>query len=618
VAVISNNIVVGIVALVAFGFTFAGVPLAKRLALRYGITDKPGPGHPHKQVTAKLGGVAILAGFTISLVLFGSMPLWMGLCTSAMLAVGIADDIWVLTPRTKLVVQFLIAASFTITSRHIGYPFWLWFSAVIMGFWLVATTNAFNLIDGLDGLACGIGIIACSAVFASSILGGNRERAIQAAALGAALLSFLPYNWPPATIFMGDSGSLPIGFLLGVLAFQADATARNSSVLAAYVLPLFVMLVPLLDAGTVTIARISTGRAVSARGLDHLHHRLLSLGLSHRTAVVFCCAMALVSALYATTAGAMPRAYLILTVPMALLALAPFALFLIDLAFEINSPGATYGHVHGLARMILSFGYRLRLVEVLLDMCLAAASYFAAFLLWTNFRVSDEMLGPLLRGAPWILSASCLAFYFTHIYRRTWRYVGLTDVLQFGIASVGATLIAMVLAVLNLVPLWPASVIVFGVMLFDLLLATRVSFRVFHQALAALATAERRILIVGAHPGWTDIVRECSKRTGRRTKVVGFVDNDLFMRRMMIRGVRVLGSVDAVEKIYGSTPFDEIVIAGKQLDQEQLLLLRQFAYQHELQLCNYSAQLEELVVDRAVEVFGRAAVMRVGNRQIRS
>ena len=610
---ISNNILYASVALMAFGLSFACVPLAKLIALQYGVTDQPGLGHPHKQVTAKLGGVAILAGFIISLVLFGSLPLWMGLCTGTMLAVGIADDIWALTPWTKLVLQFLIAATFTISSRYLGLTFWLWFAAVVTVFWLVATTNAFNLIDGLDGLACSIGIIACTAVFAASILDGNRGRALQAAALGAALLGFLPYNLHPATIFMGDGGSLPIGFLLGVLSFQVDAAARNSSILAAYVLPLFVVLIPLLDAGTVTVARISTGRAVSARGLDHLHHRLLALGLSPRAAVLFCCAIALVSALYATMAGAMPRAYLVLTVPMALLALAPFALFLIDLAFEVNSPGATYGRVHGLARMILSFGYRLRLVEVLLDMFLAVASYFAIFLLWTNFRVSEEMLGPLLRGVPWILGASCVAFYFTHIYRGTWHYVGLADVLRFGIASLIASLIVTALAVLNLVPLQPAAVIIFGIVLFDLLLATRVSFRLFEKAIAAFAPAEWRILMVGAHPAWEAIVNECSRQTGRRTKAVGFVDNDLFLHSMMIGGVRVLGAVEAIEKIYGSTPFDELVITNRQLGRDQLLVLRQFAYQHRLRLCNYSAQFEELLGDRAMEGYAQAAAMPVGN-----
>jgi len=610
---ISDNILYASVALIAFGLSFACVPLAKRIALQYGVTDQPGPGHPHKQVTAKLGGVAILAGFIISLVLFGSLPLCMGLCTGTMLAVGIADDIWALTPWTKLVLQFLIAATFIISSRYFGLTFWPWFAAVVTVFWLVATTNAFNLIDGLDGLACSLGIIACTAVFAASILDGNRGRAVQAAALGAALLGFLPYNLHPATIFMGDGGSLPIGFLLGVLSFQVDAAARNSSILGAYLLPLFVVLVPLLDAGTVTVARISTGRAVSARGLDHLHHRLLSLGLSHRAAVLFCCVIAFVGALYATTAGAMPHAYLVLTVPMALLALAPFAVFLIDLAFEVNSPGVTYGRVHGLARMLLNLGYRLRLVEVLLDMFLAVASYFAVFLLWNNFRVSEEMLRSVLKGVPWILGATCFAFYFTHIYRGTWHYVGLADVVRFGAGSAVAAILTVVVSVANLVPFKPAAVIIFGVVLFDLLLATRVSFRLFQKAIAAFAPAEWRILMVGAHPAWEAIVNECSRRTGRRTKAVGFVDDDLFLHSMRIGGVRVLGAIEGIEKIYGSIPFDEVVITNRQLGRDQLLVLRQFAYQHRLRLCNYSAQFEELLGDRTMEGFAQATAMPVGN-----
>jgi hypothetical protein len=371
--------------------------------------------------------------------------------------------------------------------------------------------------------------------------------------------------------------------------------------MAAYVLPLFVVLVPLLDAGTVTITRMSTGRAVSARGLDHLHHRLLSRGLSHSATVLFCCAIAFMGALYATTAAAMPRTYLVLTVPMAILVLAPFALFLIDLAFEVNSPGVTYGRVQGLARMILSFGYRWRLAEVCLDLFLATAAYFAVFLLWTNFRVSEEMLRPLVAGVPWILAVTCSAFYVTGVYRGIWRFVGLADVMRFARGVLSASLLVMILSALNLVPFRAAAVVLFGIVLFNLLLATRLSLRVIPRILATFATTQSRILIVGTYQNWEDIVHECSRRTGRRSKAVGFVDDDLFSHGMLAGGLRVLGATDAIERIYSSARFDEIVIADGQINQHRLLTLQLFAQRHRVRLCNYSVQLQELVGDTAEE-----------------
>jgi UDP-GlcNAc:undecaprenyl-phosphate/decaprenyl-phosphate GlcNAc-1-phosphate transferase len=596
----------------AFGLVVVCVPLTKQLALRYGVTDKPGPGHPHSRVTAKLGGAAILAGFAISLLAVGSLPIWMGLCMGGMLALGLADDILVLIPKSKLILQFLVATAYVLTSRHFGDALWPSLVGVISLFWLVATTNAFNLIDGLDGLACGIGIIACSAILAVSIFEHNSERAVQAAALGAALLGFLPYNSHPATIFMGDGGSLPLGFLLGVLSFPVDGAANNYSI-AFYVFPLLVMFVPLLDAGTVTIARISTGRTISERGLDHLHHRLLAFGLSHRGAVLFCYAIAVVSSLYAVTATVMPRMYLVLTLPMVCLALAPFALFLIDLAFEVNSPGATYGRVHGLARMILSFTYRLRLIEVLLDLFLAAASYFAVFLLWNNFHIKEQMLRPLLEGLPWVLGATCSAFYISRVYRGMWHYMGLADVVRFGNGAAVAVLLTIMLSAVNLVPFEPGAVILFGILLLDLLLVTRVSLRLIRNAIDAFATAEWRILIIGTHANWQDIVSQCSQQTGRRTKAVGFIDDDLFTHGMMAGGVRVLGPMDAIERIYSSTRFDEVVITERKLDQDQLLILRRFAHQHQVRLCNYSVQLEELVDESAPErLAGNGAVQLAG------
>jgi UDP-GlcNAc:undecaprenyl-phosphate/decaprenyl-phosphate GlcNAc-1-phosphate transferase len=610
---IADNILYVGVGLTSFSLAAGLVPVAKRIAMACDVTDKPGPGHPHARVTAKLGGAAIIAGFGLPLLVVGRLPFWMGLCTVAMSAVGIADDAWVLLPRTKLVLQLLIVTIFAVTFHHLGYELRPWLIALITVFWLTTTTNSFNLIDGLDGLACGIGIIACVATLIAAILEGNRERALQAVALGAALLGFLPYNLHPATIFMGDGGSLPVGFLLGLLSFQVGDAVRNSSILATYVLPLFVVLVPLLDAGTVIITRLATGRPISARGLDHFHHRLLALGLSCAGAVLFCWALAITSAMYSVAASIMARAYLVLTLPMVCLALAPFALFLIDLAFEVNSPGAIYGRAHGIARMILSVGYRLRLVEVMLDLFLAAASYFAVFLLWTNFRADDGTTEYLLKGLPWVLAASCLAFYATRIYRGMWHYVGIADVVRFGTGAAAASLLVMLLSAVKLVPFQPAEIVLFGIMLFDFLLATRVSLRLIRRAIGGLAPTEWRILLVGAHPRWEDIVHECMRRTGRRTKAVGFVDDDIFMHGRLIGGVGVLGPIDAIEKIYSSTRFDELVITDERLRQDRLVSLLEFAQRQQLRLCNYSVQLEELVGDRALERSARTTIMQLSN-----
>src|ERR1044071_10353731 len=142
-AVMLDVVVAGMSCLLAF----ACVPWARRLSLKYGVTVKPGPGHPHARITAKLGGLAILAGFMVPLLATGSMPWWLGLCASAMTFFGLADDIWTLAPRTKLGAQLLIVGFFAFPARPLGFALWPWAVAIATTVWLIATTNAFNVID---------------------------------------------------------------------------------------------------------------------------------------------------------------------------------------------------------------------------------------------------------------------------------------------------------------------------------------------------------------------------------------------------------------------------------------------------------------------------------------
>jgi UDP-GlcNAc:undecaprenyl-phosphate/decaprenyl-phosphate GlcNAc-1-phosphate transferase len=599
----SAAIIPAAVAIMSFACALAGVPLAKRLAFRCDATDVPGPGHPHNRPTAKLGGLAILSAFMLPLIVTESLPLWIGLCATAMLVLGIVDDLWILAPRKKLALQILIVGVFAFTARGLGPTLWPWLFAFVTVFWLITTTNAFNLIDGLDGLACGIGIVACGTLFVAASYQRDREDALLAMALGAALLGFLTYNFHPASIFMGDAGALPVGFLLGVLSLRVAGIAKNSAV-TAYAFPLFLMLVPLLDVSTVTVTRLATGRPISQRGTDHSHHRLLGLGLSHRYTVIFFWAISLMSGFYAFGTTMMPHAYLVVTLPVAGIAFAPYTLFLMDLTFDRKSPGATYSSVPRLARMILSLGYWLRLADLLLDLSLAVTSYFLIFLLWTNFRITDEMIGHLLHGLPWVLVASCSAFFISGIYRGMWRYMGFADVVRYGYAATVAGVLVIVASAWGFVPLTLASGILFSILLFDLLFATRLAFQLIRKVILAVAIPDRRILVVGAARTGEAVARECeTART--RTRLVGFVDDDVFKHGKRLGGIRVLGSLDAVSEIYASTPFDEIVIAVREISESRVAFLREFAHGKQLRIYRYSSELDDLAVVEGAERNGR-------------
>jgi UDP-GlcNAc:undecaprenyl-phosphate/decaprenyl-phosphate GlcNAc-1-phosphate transferase len=156
---------------------------------------------------------------------------------------------------------------------------WSWFNPALTVLWLLTAVNAFNFIDGLDGLAAGVGIISAITVAFLAISRGAPFVLVQALALAGALGGFLVFNFSPASIFLGDAGALSVGLVLGVLGIEASHLASTSHVTQALI-PVLVMLVPLIDICSVVVRRLLNGVSIAHRGLDHTHHRLALLGLS--------------------------------------------------------------------------------------------------------------------------------------------------------------------------------------------------------------------------------------------------------------------------------------------------------------------------------------------------
>jgi UDP-GlcNAc:undecaprenyl-phosphate GlcNAc-1-phosphate transferase len=262
----------------------------------------------HKKPIARLGGLAIISGFTISL-LFGVFGLsfelpelfptgWkvMGLITGIVLIVttGIIDDIKPLGARLKLFVQ--IAAAFTVALSgtriefvtnpfsNIGISFFnIYVSYILTIIWIVGITNAVNFIDGLDGLAAGVSSIASLSMFFVSVITFRWDMAIVAAALSGATLGFLPFNFNPAKIFMGDTGSTFLGFMLASISVQGTLKSYTTIAIA---IPLLVLGLPLFDTVFAILRRLINKKPIMQADRGHLHHRLIDSGLTQRQAVI--------------------------------------------------------------------------------------------------------------------------------------------------------------------------------------------------------------------------------------------------------------------------------------------------------------------------------------------
>jgi UDP-GlcNAc:undecaprenyl-phosphate GlcNAc-1-phosphate transferase len=260
-------------------------PLARQVALRYGVTDRPGHGKLHKKVTPYLGGVAILlTALAASMFVPGWSAQGIGIVVGAVAVglVGLIDDMRMLGPFPRLATEAAAASvAFATGVRvHLVNGPVDWALTVV---WLVVLTNAFNLLDNMDGLAGVIATVTAIALTVTAALGGQILVSALSAIVAGACVGFLLYNWHPARIFMGDAGSLFLGFILAALALELRSPAGHKAGLAAVVL---LASPALFDTTLVVCSRVRSGRSIMVGGTDHTSHRLSRLGLGTRMVVV--------------------------------------------------------------------------------------------------------------------------------------------------------------------------------------------------------------------------------------------------------------------------------------------------------------------------------------------
>ena len=285
----------------AFLIAFFMTPLAKKIAFKVGAIAKPRKRDMHSKPIPRMGGIAIFAGFMITfLSVIWYLPIvnlkqvigiFLG-CTTIFL-LGFFDDIYELPAKPKFLIQILaatIVALFGVRIDFITIPFFgnaeqamSFLSIPATVIWIVAITNAVNLIDGLDGLAAGVSSIASLCLMILSIYVGYPQGALLTATLAGACMGFLPYNFNPASIFMGDTGSTFLGFTLGITSVMGLLKGYTVTTIFIAVL---VLGLPIFDTSFAIIRRFLAGRPIMSPDRGHLHHRLVDHGYSQKQAVV--------------------------------------------------------------------------------------------------------------------------------------------------------------------------------------------------------------------------------------------------------------------------------------------------------------------------------------------
>jgi UDP-GlcNAc:undecaprenyl-phosphate GlcNAc-1-phosphate transferase len=567
------------VAIVALPVSVVAIWLLLRTPLARRLVAVPSSDRWHEAATPLLGGIGIFAGFSVGLwgaVAVGAfhggevlVGIYAG-CALLFLA-GFVDDLVSLPPLAKLAAQFGAAACVLGTGTHMQLVGNRILGDAIAVLWLVGVTNAFNLLDNMDGLAATMAAIAF-AFFAVDAVTIHPSHFALAYALagGLACAGFLPFNLRPrgrALVFMGDSGSQLLGFSLAALGLASSWRVAGTTV-ATLFLPILVLAVPILDTALVTVVRLLEGRPIYQGGRDHSSHRLVRFGLSetHAVALLALIAMCIGGSSLAYNVLGNTR-YTIIGVVLTFVLLVQFASFLADVERrpEGDEPVAL--------TQAFAVHWR-RVVEVLVDAGVVTGSFAAAYVLefgWPG-TVSQRFVG--LLTLPVLLTARYLVFIPFGLYRSVWRYAGARDAAAIATAVVLSEVIALSFMVLtqDMRDFWRSFFIVDALICMVAIAASRFAERALVTGVQSVRDrTARRTLIVGAGRTGRSLLRELRETAGER--VVGFIDDNPRLRRRRLHGVPVVGGMAEIGRVLERTKPDVVLITIPNATRDRLDLV---------------------------------------------
>lgn len=603
-------------------------PTVIRIAGSIGAIDMPNERKVHTQPMPRLGGLAIFASFFCSLLLLSLAgpefcPLavlgsWKGsmllLSLLIVLALGIADDRKPISAGPKFLVQvaaagLLYAGGFRISSVTdlIGIEGMGSISIGLLDLpvtilWIVGVTNAFNLIDGLDGLAAGVGIIASLTICAISFINGDIVSALMTVTLAGALTGFLKFNFNPARIFLGDSGSLFVGILLAVLSIQSST---KSSAAFAIAVPILALGLPIMDTTIAMMRRILRSLLPGAQESGslvhrfaamflpdrrHIHHQLVALGLSHRNVVIV---LYLASCLFGLGA---------FVVTISNNVTASLVLVSVGLATVAGIRQLRYREMAILRNGILLPIYERpvwnrSLFLGFLDTGLIAASFMAAYFISPPESVSYQNFPGFRAMLPIVCGVQLTLLYAFGLYRGTMRLVGVGDFLRVlkavtltGIAGSGVLLLLP--ATRDFVGLH--FLIIEFYFLLSLVVLIRISFPVLQFLFKKNRDGDRRVLIYGATSAGVIALQKILDTPSLHLKPVGFLDDNPGLEGKYVNGYPVYGNHWKLPALLKKSPVDQILLAEDNFKTENLIRLQAIALEHGIDLKRPVLRMEDV------------------------
>lgn len=606
---------------------FLVTPWVIKLAHKVGAIDIPEERKIHNSIKPRLGGLAIFTSILFScLALFFLFPdLFDGIlaykkestivtfCLISIFALGVWDDIRSLKPGIKFFIQFVIASliyfvGFKISNvtnpiaggmlnvEMLDFPLTL--------LWIVGITNAYNLIDGLDGLASGVAIIACFSIFTVSLLAGYIWIAVLALIIAGALTGFLRYNFNPAKIFLGDSGSLLIGFSLSILSIMSAAKITTSFSL---LFPMLVLILPITDT-VISMSRRFIASYLPEEPLDenqsfahkiysmfipdraHIHHQLISLGLTHRATVLL---LYFVSAFFALSAILFSQ---IANIEKSIV----IALFIgCVLYFCIKKL-----RYHEIA--ILNNGLMMPIYErwilnrtiflSLIDTAFIGISCGLSYKLIQSINPASVEMIRLEQIMMILLPVQLVVFWISGIYRENIRQLGIGNALRVT-ASVGYAVVAslFVLSFINPHLLLSSQILIVDFyLLLTLILGIRMAYQVLRYLFERYKKTGENVLIYGANDDGTMILHKINNSPESTIRVTGFLDDNRELEGKFIYGYPILGGHWKLNKILHKYQIDSIFICKQTFKPENYKRLQRIAAINHVKLKRLNIWLENI------------------------
>jgi UDP-GlcNAc:undecaprenyl-phosphate GlcNAc-1-phosphate transferase len=573
-------------------------PLVRAVARRFGFVAVPKTDRWHKKPTAMLGGVAIWLSVVISASVF-SLQITYGkqilLASTFLFLVGLVDDLIHVKPYQKLIGQILGAAYVVYYGLTLPWTNSKLLNMALAIFWLIGITNAINLLDNMDGLASGIAIIAAAFLALSFVNTGQFTEALIMLIFAGGLLGFLVYNSNPASIFMGDCGSMFVGFFVASSALINLTGGRSRSLVPVLAVPILILFIPIFDTTFVTVLRKLSGRAASQGGRDHTSHRLVALGLSERRAVLMLYGFAGLSGVLAILVQRTRLDVSLAAIAGFTIVLTLVGVYLAGVKVYDQSDEATALKDKPLYAFLIDLSYKRRIFEVLLDVVLVILASWASYAI--NFPPASPAWNLFIRTLPVLVFVKMAVFLGMGVYRGLWRYTSMSDLIVFGkaviLSSVGSLLLLLFL--FRFEGYSRKVFVIDAVLMFLFLACSRMAFKLFRQLLPSVSKHDgRRVLIYGAGDAGELLLRELRNNRDLQLAPIGFLDDDPAKSGKVIHGLRVFGANGDLGTVCSQHEVDEVVISSMKMTEERIQEVLRMCSERQIAVKRMRITMEDL------------------------